>query len=65
MSGVHTLTRRQIRCLEELPEDHEVVSTGEGPPIVCGPRGELLRVRANGRMVPLVESAQSYLDVHG
>ena len=65
MSATHPLTHRQIRCLEELPEDHEVVSTNGGPPIVRGPKGELLRVKPNGRLVALVESVQSYLDVRG
>jgi hypothetical protein len=49
ISDTHALTKQQIRCLEELSENHEVVSTGDGPPIVCGPRGELLWVKANGQ----------------
>jgi hypothetical protein len=65
MADVHPLTQRQIRCLKELPEDHEVVSTDEGPPIVAGPRGQLLRVKTNGRMVALVETVKSYLHIHG
>ncbi len=65
MADVHPLTQRQIRCLEKLPEDHEVVSIDEGPPIVRGPRGQLLRVKANGRMVELVETVKSYLYVFG
>jgi hypothetical protein len=65
MAGLRTLTQRQIRCLQKLPEDHEVVSTGEGSPIVRGPRGELLKVKTNGRMVALVETVKSYLHIHG
>jgi len=65
MGDVHPLTQRQIRCLEKLPEDHEVVSIDEGPPIVRGPRGQLLRVKANGRLVDLVEAVKSYLYIHG
>jgi hypothetical protein len=65
MADVHPLTQRQIRCLGELPEDHEIVSIDEGPPIVRGPRGQLLRVKANGRMVELVETVKSYLQIHG
>jgi hypothetical protein len=64
ISDTRPLTRRQIRCLEKLPEDHEVVSM-DMEPIVCGPRGEWLRVKVDGRLVPLVESVQSYLDVDG
>jgi hypothetical protein len=64
MSETHALTQRQIRCLEKLPEDHKVVSTDD-PPIVSGPNGKLLRIKPNGRMVALVESAQSYLDING
>ena len=65
MSDTHRLTRRQIRCLEALPEDHEVVSSGDSLPIVCGPRGQLFRVMPNGRLVALVETVQSYLHVNG
>jgi hypothetical protein len=65
MADVRTLTQRQIRCLQTLPEDHEVVSVDEGPPIVRGPRGQLLRVKTNGRMVALVEAVKSYLHIHG
>jgi hypothetical protein len=65
MADVHLLTQRQIRCLEALPEDHEIVSIDEGPAIVRGPRGQLLRVKANGRMVELVETVKSYLQIHG
>ena len=65
MSKTHPLTQRQMRCLEKLPQDHEVVSTDHGPPIVRGPKGEWLRVKANGRLVPLVESVKSYRNVHG
>jgi hypothetical protein len=65
MSDTESLTAGQIRRLEKLPEDHELVTTGHGSPIVRGPRGELLRVRPNGRLVAVVESVQSYLYVHG
>ena len=65
MSDTHRLTQRQIGRLERLPEDHEVVSNGDSPPIMCGPRGQLFRVMSNGRLVPLVETVQSYLHVNG
>jgi len=65
MPDTYPLTQRQIRCLEQLPDDHTVVSTDDGPPIVEGPRGQLLRVKPNGRLVALVERVQSYLSVHG
>jgi hypothetical protein len=65
MPSTHQLTRRQIRRLEKLPEDHEVVSNDDGPPIVCGPRGQLFRVMPNGRLAALVETVQSYLHVNG
>ena len=51
--------------MEELPEDHEVVSNGDSPPIVCGPRGQFFRVKPDGRLVALVESVRSYLHVNG
>ena len=59
------LTKRQIRRLERLPEHHEVVSTSERPPIVRGPRGQLLQVKPSGRMESLVERVRSYLRVNG
>jgi hypothetical protein len=65
MSDIYPMTQRQIRCLDELPEDHEIVSIEDGPPIVQGPRGQLLKVKPNGRMVALVETVQSYLHVYG
>jgi hypothetical protein len=65
MSDTQSLTQRQIRSLDTLPEDHEVVTTGHGSPIVRGPKGELLQVKQNGRLVPVVQSVQSYLQVHG
>jgi len=65
MSDTESLTAGQMRSLEKLPADHELVSTGHGSPIVCGPRGELLAVKPSGRLVPLVQSVQSYLYVNG
>lgn len=76
MSGVHALTKRQINCLEKLtqrqihdlerlPSDHEVLSIDDGPLIVRGPKGKLMRVKANGRLVALVARFRSYLYVNG
>lgn len=76
MSDAHVLTKRQIDCLEKLtqrqihrlerlPGDFEVVSIGDGPLIVRGPKGKLLRVKANGRLVTLVARFSSYLRVGG
>lgn len=65
MADVEQLTHRQIRCLKKLPEDHEVVSVQDGPPIVRGPRGQLFQVKTNGRLVHLVDTVKSYLHIHG
>ena len=76
MSGAHALTKRQINCLEKLtqrqihrlerlPSDHEVLSIDDGPLIVRGPKGKLMRVKANGRLVALVARFRSYLYVNG
>ena len=59
------LTQRQIRRLERLPEHHEVVSTDQRPPIVRGPRGQLLRLQQNGHLEGLVQRVRSYLHVNG
>jgi hypothetical protein len=76
MSNIHALTKRQINCLEKLtqrqiqrlerlPREYEVVSIDDGPLIVRGPKGKLLRVKANGRLVALVARFRSYLHVNG
>jgi len=76
MSDTHALTKRQINCLEKLtqrqihrlerlPREFEVVSIDDGPLIVRGPKGKLLRVKANGRLVALVARVRSYLQVNG
>jgi hypothetical protein len=67
MSGTHALSRRQIRCIEELPEGHTIVSVSDGVPIVRRPDGQLSRMQPSGRLVAAtrVEMVQSYLHVHG
>jgi hypothetical protein len=65
MPDTYPLNQRQIRCLEKLPADHELVASDDGPPVVRGPKGEWLRIKENGRLVPLVERVQSYLNVRG
>jgi hypothetical protein len=76
MSNAHAFTKRQINCLEmltqrqirrleRLPRDYEVVSIDDGPLIVRGPQGKLLRVKTNGRLVALVARFRPYLHVNG
>ena len=67
MPSGQQLTRRQIRCMEKLPNGHKVMNTRHGAPTVRRPDGQLFRVQANGRLVAStrVESVKSYLDVHG
>lgn len=65
MSDAHQLTRRQVSRLRRLPENYEVVSTDERPPIVRGPKGQLFQVKQNGRLEGLVERVRSYLHVSG
>jgi hypothetical protein len=59
----YLLTQQQIRCMEQLPEGHKLVSTRSGAPIVRRPDGRLLRLQPNGRFVTTisVERVQSYL----
>jgi hypothetical protein len=59
----YVLTQQQIRCMEQLPEGHKLVSTRSGAPIVRRPDGRLLRVQPNGRFATTisVERVQSYL----
>jgi hypothetical protein len=65
MADAHPLTTQQISRLRRLPKNHEVVSKDEGPPIVSGPKVQLLRVKQNGRLEGLVERVRSYLHVEG
>src|SRR5215472_5706324 len=61
--STYLLTQQQIRCMEQLPEGHRLVSTRSGAPIVRRPDGRLLRVQPNGRFATTisVERVQSYL----
>ncbi len=65
MSNPIPLTTRQIHRLERLPRYHEVVSRVDRPPIVSGPKGQLLRVRTDGHLEAVVRRVQSYLHVGG
>lgn len=61
------LTERQLRRVESLPVGHTVLNTRYGALIVRGPRGQLSRVKPNGRLVQItpVERVQSYLQLGG
>jgi hypothetical protein len=65
--STHHLTQRQIHCMEQLPEDHKVVNTHHGAPLVRHADGLLLRLQRNGHLAAniRVERAQSYLHLHG
>ncbi len=67
MPSTHQLTRRQMRCMETLPEGHTMVNTRHGVPIVRRIDGQLFRIQPNGHLTASirVKSVQSYLDVHG
>jgi hypothetical protein len=62
-----SLTQRQVRCMENLPEGHVVLSTRRGVAIVRQPDGRLLRIQPDGRLATTlrVERVQSYLHVTG
>ena len=59
------LTQRQLACLAKLPEDHTVLGSSKGCPVVQGPDGQLLLVQPNGQLVATapVSRAQSYLPI--
>jgi hypothetical protein len=66
MSGTRLLTLRQSRRLENLPDGHEIMNVRDGVPIVRRPNGQMSRMQPSGRLVTsVVETAQSYLQVHG
>jgi hypothetical protein len=67
MSSTHHLTQRQIHFMEHLPEDHKVLNTHHGAPLVRQSDGLLLRLQRNGHLAAniRVERAQSYLHLHG
>jgi hypothetical protein len=62
-----SLTQRQVRCMENLPEGHVVLSTRRGVAIVRQPDGRLLRIQPDGHLAATlrVERVQSYLHVNG
>jgi hypothetical protein len=62
-----SLTQRQLRCMENLPEGHVVVCTRRGVAVVRRPDGRLLRIQPDGRLASTlpVERVQSYLHVNG
>jgi hypothetical protein len=67
-SGTDLLTGHQIRYLENLPDDHELVGILEGVPTVRRRDGQLIHMSPSGQLMTTamgVESAQSYLDVYG
>ena len=59
------LTKRQLACLERLPDDHRVVGRRRDSPIIERPDGQIMRVQPNGRLVVTtsVQVARSYLDM--
>lgn len=61
------LTQRQVRCMENLPDGHVVLSTRRGVAIVRRPDGRLVRIQPDGRLTTTlrVERVQSYLHVNG
>jgi hypothetical protein len=61
------LTREQIRAVDRLPRDHELVGVRGRTPIVRRPDGQLSRMRSSGRLVRTggVKASQSYLLVSG
>jgi hypothetical protein len=67
MSSTPMLSQRQIRRMENLPEDYKVVTTRDGVVILRRADGQLLRMEPDGRLAAnlTVERVQDYLHVHG
>jgi hypothetical protein len=67
MYSAHPLSQRQIRRMEKLPDDYEVVSSSHGVAILRRPDGQLLRMQPDGRLASTIsiERVQTYLHVHG
>ena len=67
MSSTPALSQRQMRRMEQLRDDYEVVRSRDGVVILRRPDGPLLRMHRDGRLAPnlRVERVQDYLHVHG
>ena len=67
MSSTPVLSQRQMRRMENLPEDYKVVRTRDGVVILRRADGQLLRMQPDGRLAPnlSVERVQDYLHVRG
>jgi hypothetical protein len=67
MLSTPSLTQRQIRRMQALPQGHVVLSTRKGVAVVRRPDGRLLRIQPDGRLAGMirVERVQSYLHVNG
>jgi hypothetical protein len=67
MSSTPVLSPRQMRRIENLPEDYKVVNTRDGVVILRRADGQLLRMQPDGRLAPnlSVERVQDYLRVQG
>jgi hypothetical protein len=67
MSSTPVLSPRQMRRMENLPEDYKVVKTRDGVVILRRADGQLLRMQPDGRLVAnlTVERVQDYLHVCG
>ena len=67
MSSTPVLSQRQMRRMENLPEDYRVVNTRDGVVILRRADGQLLRMQPDGRLAPnlSVERVQDYLHVQG
>ncbi len=65
--GTRRLTRRQISCIEALPEGHTLVSARHAEPLVRRSDGRLFRVQTDGRLTATIriERVQSYLQLNG
>jgi hypothetical protein len=67
MSSTPVLSQRQMRRIEKLRDDYEVVNSRDGVIMLRRGDGQLLRMHRDGRLAPnlRVERVQDYLHVQG
>jgi hypothetical protein len=67
MSSTPVLSERQMRRMEQLRDEYEVMKSRDGVVILRRPDGQLLRMHRDGRLAPnlRVKRVQDYLHVHG
>jgi hypothetical protein len=53
------LSRRQIACMAELPEDYRIVGVERRAPLVRKPAGQIIRIQQDGSLIAPTSAGQA------